>query len=58
MKSITWWDFTDGGWLGAPAGLLRSDQSPKPAYETLRRLVKDELWTKRTVLHTFRYRNQ
>jgi endo-1,4-beta-xylanase len=52
VQSITWWDFTDGGWLGAPAGLLRADQSPKPAYGTLRRLLKDELWTKRTTLCT------
>jgi endo-1,4-beta-xylanase len=52
VESITWWDLSDGSWLNAPAGLLRADQSPKPAYEALRALVKEELWTKRTVLRT------
>jgi endo-1,4-beta-xylanase len=52
VQSITWWDLTDGSWLGAPAGLLRADRSPKPAYEALRRLVKEELWTKRRTMRT------
>ena len=52
VQSITWWDLTDGAWLKAPSGLLRADQSPKPAYEALRKLVKEELWTKRASLRT------
>src|SRR5690606_3235023 len=32
VESITWWDISDGAWLNAPAGLLRRDLSPKPAY--------------------------
>jgi endo-1,4-beta-xylanase len=52
VRAITWWDLSDGGWLGAPAGLLRADQSPKPAYEALRRLLKEELWTKRATMRT------
>ena len=52
VQSITWWDLTDGSWLGAPAGLLRADMSPKPAYEALKRLVKEELWTKRRTMRT------
>ena len=44
VTGITWWDLTDGGWLNAPAGLLRRDQSPKPAYHALLRLVKGEWW--------------
>jgi GH35 family endo-1,4-beta-xylanase len=44
VDGITWWDMTDGGWLNAPAGLLRRDQSPKPAYEELLKLVKGEWW--------------
>ena len=47
VQAITWWDFSDdGAWQGAPAGLLRKDLSPKPAYETLHRLIKHEWWTK------------
>lgn len=47
VEAITWWDFTDGAWLGAPAGLLRKDLSPKPAYERLLSLIKGEWWTGR-----------
>jgi endo-1,4-beta-xylanase len=46
VESISWWDFKDGGWLKAPAGLIRRDGTAKPAYEELRRLIKDEWWTK------------
>ncbi len=46
VHAITWWDFSDrGAWLGAPAGLLRGDMSPKPAYERLTTLVKRDWWT-------------
>ncbi len=46
IRAITWWDFSDrGAWQGAPAGWLRSDMSPKPAYERLLRLIKGEWWT-------------
>jgi endo-1,4-beta-xylanase len=46
VRAITWWDFSDrGAWLGAPAGLLRRDMTPKPAYEALRKLIKGEWWT-------------
>jgi len=48
VESITWWDFLDGGWLNAPAGLLRKDGSSKPAYDEIYRLVKDEWWVKPT----------
>ncbi|GAB4494452.1 MAG: hypothetical protein Fur0016_19150 [Anaerolineales bacterium] len=41
---ITWWDMTDGGWLKAPAGLLRRDAFPKPAYNARLKLVKGEWW--------------
>jgi len=47
VEAITWWDFTDqGAWQSAPAGLVRDDMSPKPAYELLRSLVKGRWWTK------------
>ncbi len=46
VQAITWWDLSDtGAWLGAPSGLVRKDQTAKPAYETLMRLVKKEWWT-------------
>jgi GH35 family endo-1,4-beta-xylanase len=40
--AIIWWDMVDGGWLGAPAGLLRADLSPKPAFERVKALIKGE----------------
>ena len=47
VEAITWWDLTDrGAWKRAPAGLLRADMSPKPAYEELKKLVKDKWWTR------------
>lgn len=44
VEAITWWDLSDGGWLGAPSGLLRADHTPKPAFEALKRFVKGEWW--------------
>ena len=44
VESITWWDMSDGGWLNAPAGLLRKNGSNKPAYDELRKLIKREWW--------------
>ncbi|OEI67787.1 endo-1,4-beta-xylanase [Curtobacterium sp. ER1/6] len=53
VESVTYWGITDAGaWLGAPIGLVRADGSPKPSYEALRRLVKEEWWTAPTVLRT------
>lgn len=52
VEAITWWDMSDGAWLNAPAGLLRRDQSPKPAYEALLKLVKGEWWLSPTTLTT------
>jgi len=50
VEAITWWDFSDrGSWQRAPAGFLRKDMSPKPAYEVLRKLAKEKWWTKTTV---------
>ena len=52
VEAITWWDFTDqGAWQRAPAGFLRTDMTPKPAYDQLQRLIKDKWWTRiRTTL--------
>ena len=45
VKGITAWDFTDGGWLGAPSGIIRRDGSIKPAYETLDKLINQDWHT-------------
>ncbi|OXT09575.1 1,4-beta-xylanase [Thermoanaerobacterium thermosaccharolyticum] len=53
VESITWWNFCDeNAWLGAPAGLLRRDNSCKPSYYELKKLIKDEWWTHPTRLVT------
>ncbi|GIJ42103.1 endo-1,4-beta-xylanase [Micromonospora andamanensis] len=45
VQSVNYWGITDhGAWLGAPAGLVRADGSPKPSYEALKALVKGEWW--------------
>ena len=50
VEAITWWGLNDGGWLKAPSGLVRINQSPKPAYEALHRLIKGEWWMMPTTL--------
>jgi endo-1,4-beta-xylanase len=45
VEAITWWDFMDGGWQGAPAGLVRAALSPKPVYERLMELIRGQWWT-------------
>jgi endo-1,4-beta-xylanase len=51
VRAITWWDFSDyQAWQGAPAGLLRSDMTPKPAYEELNELIKGKWWTRAKLL--------
>ena len=52
VEGITWWDSSDGGWLNAPAGLIRKDGSSKPAYDELIKLIKGEWWTLPTKLMT------
>ncbi len=46
VRAITWWDFSDkNAWLNAPAGLLRRDMTPKPAYTRLLNLIHRAWWT-------------
>jgi hypothetical protein len=52
VQAITWWDLSDGGWLNAPAGLLRKDHSRKPAYDELLKLIKGEWWLSSTRMTT------
>lgn len=48
VEAITWWDLSDHrSWMLAPAGLLREDMSPKPAYERLLAKIRGEWWTAR-----------
>ena len=47
VEAVTWWDFSDRrAWMNAPAGLLRDDMTPKPAYDRLAELVKRTWWTR------------
>jgi endo-1,4-beta-xylanase len=47
VEAVTWWDLTDqNAWQQAPAGLIRADMTPKPAYNELERLIKGQWWTK------------
>ena len=52
VQAITWWDLSDGGWLNAPAGLLRQDHTRKPAYDELLKLIKGEWWLSSTRIMT------
>jgi hypothetical protein len=45
VQTITTWDFHDGAWLKAPSGFIRSDNSLKPSYHMLKKLVREEWWT-------------
>ncbi len=49
VEAITGWDFTDGAWLGAPSGVLRTDNSEKPSYRMLRDLIHREWHTSKRV---------
>lgn len=51
VEAVTGWDFTDGGWLGAPSGLVRKDGTPKPVYNELKKLFKEE-WNTDYTVHT------
>lgn len=45
VESLTYWGLGDAGaWLGAPAGLLRADGSPKPGYHALKQLLREDWW--------------
>lgn len=46
VQAITWWDLSDkNAWVNAPAGLLRRDMTPKPAYTRLLNLIHHAWWT-------------
>ena len=46
VENAVSWSFVDGGWLGAPAGFIREDNSIKPVYDAVMELVKGKWWTR------------
>ena len=50
VEAFTNWDFCDGAWLGAPAGLVRLDGSHKPSYDALRQRVWQDWCTDTTLM--------
>ena len=42
VQAITYWDFSDGAWLKAPSGFVRTDNTLKPSYYMLRDLIHKE----------------
>ena len=50
VEAITTWDFNDGCWLKAPSGFVHEDNSLKPSYEALRRLIHGEWETHETLV--------
>lgn len=50
VEAITWWDIADyNAWMSAPAGLLDVHLKPKPAYRSLKQLVRKDWWTQRNM---------
>jgi GH35 family endo-1,4-beta-xylanase len=52
VEAMTYWDLTDMAWLGAPAGMVRRDFSPKPSYDAMHALIKGEWWLPPTKMAT------
>ena len=42
MRAITWWDLSDASSWQPGGGMLRADTPPKPVYEQLQRLIREE----------------
>lgn len=51
VQAITTWDFTDDCWLHAPSGFLHVDNSEKPSYHALHKLIHED-WSTNAVLQT------
>lgn len=45
IEAVTYWSFSDGGWLNAPAGLVTKAGRPKPSFDALYNLIKREWLT-------------
>ena len=42
VEAITTWDFNDGCWLKAPSGFVHEDNSEKPSFHALRKLIHED----------------
>ncbi|MDR2572141.1 MAG: endo-1,4-beta-xylanase [Oscillospiraceae bacterium] len=42
VEAVTYWSFSDGGWLNAPAGLMTKDARVKPSYDALYQLIQKD----------------
>lgn len=51
VEAITTWDFNDGCWLKAPSGFVRQDNSEKPSYFAMKKLIH-ETWETHETLTT------
>lgn len=51
VEAVTGWDFADGAWLHAPSGLIREDNTVKPSYLELDKMIHQE-WVSQGVLRT------
>ena len=51
VEAITTWDFNDGCWLKAPSGFVREDNSEKPSWYALKKLIHED-WETRESLKT------
>ena len=49
VEAITTWDFNDGCWLKAPSGFVREDNSEKPSYYALQKLIHGDWETHQTL---------
>ena len=49
VEAITTWDFNDGCWLKAPSGFVRTDNSEKPSYFALQKLIHGDWETHETL---------
>ena len=49
VEAITTWDFNDGFWLKAPSGFVHEDNSEKPSYYALQKLIHDDWETHETL---------
>ncbi|UTR10229.1 hypothetical protein MM300_20500 [Evansella sp. LMS18] len=46
VEAISSWEFSDdGAWINEPSGFIRKDNSPKPSYEVLKKLIKGDWYT-------------
>ena len=51
VEAITTWDFNDGCWLKAPSGFVHADNTEKPSYYALKKLIH-ETWETHETLTT------